>query len=416
MLDRLFKHLDDQVERRRDEQVAFLQRLVRARSANPFTPEISDPGQPIERDVAHLLADRLHGMGLSPVLSGVSDARPNVVALWPANGAGEARSLILNGHMDTVMPGPSWTRDPFGAAIDGGRLYGLGALDMKASLSMCLFAVQALIDAGVQPGGTLALAFVVDEEPGAYSPFGSAYLLEHDLASFTNGTAAALVAEPMNDNVTIGHRGGYRFRLVVRGEATHTGLLAWERGERGHNAITGMARAIMALDGLALPYAVTPAFPGRKPVFTFPTLIQGGVSINAVPDQCVAYGDVRLLPGCDAAAVEAAIRARLDAVGDLVYTLERLLFVPAVEIPPDHDLVESLARQTQAVTGRTPTRLGCGPWNDGWMFITRGIPAICGFGPNGAGVHGPDEYVEVDSLIETTRVVARAIVDFLGMV
>jgi len=72
-------------------------------------------------------------------------------------------------------------------------------------------------------------------------------------------------------------------------------------------------------------------------------------------------------------------------------------------------------QHTQAVTRHTPTRLGCGPWNDGWMFITRGIPAICGFGPNGAGVHGPDEYVELDSVIATTQIVARAVVDYLGV-
>lgn len=413
-MNRLFHHLDDLIDRRRDEHVAFLQALVHTRSANPFTPDTSDPDEPVERAVAHLLAERLRTMGLSPALSGVSDARPNVCAVWPGGNPDRTRALILNGHMDTVMPGSLWTRDPFGAAIDAGRLYGLGALDMKASLSMCVFAVQALVDAGLHPGGDLVLAFVVDEEPGAYSPFGSAYLLEHDLAPFAH-RAAALVAEPMNDNVTIGHRGGYRFRLVVHGAAAHTGLLAWERGELGKNAIADMAQAITALDGLALPHDVTPAFPGRRPVFTFPTLIQGGVSINAVPDQCTAYGDVRLLPGCDAATVESALRARLDRVPGLAYTLEPLLFVPAVAIAPDHALVETLVRHTQAVAGHTPTRLGCGPWNDGWMFITRGIPAVCGFGPNGAGVHAPDEYVELDSLIATTRIVARTIVEYLGV-
>ena len=74
------------------------------------------------------------------------------------------------------------------------------------------------------------------------------------------------------------------------------------------------------------------------------------------------------------------------------------------------------ARRTEEVVGHTPTRLGCGPWNDGWMFISRGIPAVCGFGPNGGGVHAPDEYIELDSLIESTRIVARAVVDYLGVV
>jgi acetylornithine deacetylase/succinyl-diaminopimelate desuccinylase-like protein len=92
--------------------------------------------------------------------------------------------------------------------------------------------------------------------------------------------------------------------------------------------------------------------------------------------------------------------------------LDRLLFVPAVEIAPDEKIVRVLAHHAAAVTGQTPTTLGCGPWNDGWMFITRGIPAVCGFGPNGAGVHGPDEYVTLDSLIATARIYARAVIDF----
>ena len=404
----LFSHLDALIDRHRDAQIAFLQALVRTRSANPFTPDTSRPDEPVEQAVAHRIYDELRGLGLEPELLGVSEARPNVLA-W-VRGAAHERTLILDGHMDTVMPSPLWTRDPFGAVIEDGRLYGLGALDMKASLSVFVYAARALLEAGVALRGDLALAFVVDEEPGGYSSFGSAYLLEHGLT----GTAA-IVGDPEHTNITIGHRGGSRFRLVVRGEAAHSGLLAWERGEIGRNAIRDMARAIMALDGLVIPSDETPAFPGRRSVFTFPTMIEGGTAINTVPDECVAYGDVRLLPGAEAATVEGLIRDRLDAVSGLDYTLERLLYVPPVEIAPDHPLVALLAHHVETLTGAVPTRLGCGPWNDGWMFITRGIPAICGFGPNGQGAHAPDEYVEVDSVIMTTRLYVRAIVEYLGV-
>jgi succinyl-diaminopimelate desuccinylase len=404
-----FTHLDEIITRHRDEQIAFLQALVRARSANPFIPDTSDPSEPIERAVAYLIHDKLREIRLEPEFKGESRERPNVIATLRGTGP-TGRALILNGHMDTVMPSPLWTFDPFGAEIRDGRLYGLGALDMKASLSVFVFVAKALIEVGVTLGGDLILTFVVDEEPGGCSRFGSSYLLENGLSG-----SAAVVAEPENTNVTIGHRGGYRFRLITHGEAAHTGLEAWERGTQGKNAVVDMARAVEALQGLALPFDRTPAFPDRKPVLTFPTMIQGGVSINAVPDQCVAYGDVRLLPGCDADTVESLIRARLDALPGLDYTLDRLLFVPAVEIAPDEKIVRVLARRAAEITGQTPITLGCGPWNDGWMFITRGIPAVCGFGPNGAGVHGPDEYVTLDSVIATTRIYARAVIDFLGM-
>jgi acetylornithine deacetylase len=408
-MDTLFAHLDDIITQQRDDQIAFVQQLVRTRSANPFTPDESDPAVPIERDVARLIFARLRAMGLDPAYRGVTDARPNVVATLAGSGTGD-RSLILNGHMDTVMPSVQWRRDPFGGVIEDNRLYGVGALDMKASLGVLVYAVQALLAAGVELAGDLILAFVVDEEPGACSAFGSGYLLDHGLRA-----TSAIIAEPMNDNVTTGHRGGYRFRLTVTGEAAHTGLLAWERGESGRNAILGMAAAIEALQGVELPFDETPVFPGRRPVFTFPTMIRGGVSINTVPDACTAFGDVRVLPGVEVTEIEQVIRDRLDAIPDLDYALRRLLFVPAVEIPPDHALVQTLVEHTAAVTGYRPSALGCGPWNDGWMFITRGIPAICGFGPNGAGVHAADEYVELDSLVETTRIFARAILTYLGV-
>lgn len=404
----LFWAIDDAIQRRWNDQVMFLQQLIQTRSANPYLAVTSDPHDPIELDVANLIYDKLAAIGFVPECRGVSPERPNVVAEW--RGTGNHHTLILNGHMDTVMPSPDWTRDPFGGEIEDGRMYGLGALDMKASLSMFVFAAWALRDAGVKLAGDLIITFVVDEEPGAYSRFGTAYLLDHQMT----GTAA-IVAEPMNTNVTIGHRGGYRFRLVVRGQATHTGLQLWEDGIAGRNAITDMVQAINALQNLPIPFVATPAFPNRKPVFTFPTKIEGGVSINVVPDRCIAYGDVRLLPGANGDTIEHLIHERLNAIPGLDYTLERLLFVPAVEIPPDSAIVKPLVHHTAAITGQQPTTLGCGPWNDGWMFITHGIPAICGFGPNGAGVHAPDEYVDLDSMHATTRILARAIVDYLGL-
>lgn len=427
---RLIAALDASIARHADDQIAFLQQLVQTPSANPFTPETTDPHRPIERAVAHIIADTLAALGLEPVLSGASPARPNVVARLPGASPG-GPALILNGHMDTVMPGDEWPTDPYAATLHddsstpgGARLVGLGALDMKASLSAFVFLARALREADVALGGELVLTFVVDEEPGGCSALGTAHVLETALGDLVARAAAhhpaaapvaAIVAEPMNDNVATGHRGGYRFKLTTHGAAAHTGLGAWERGEAGRNAILDMMRAVRALHDLELPFTPTPTFPGRVPVFTFPTLIAGGAGINIVPEACHAYGDARLLPGADGDAVEALIRARLDALPDLPYTLDRLLAVPSVTIPAAHSLVQSLVAHTAAVTGQRPTTEGCGPWNDGWMFITRGIPAVCGFGPNGAGVHSPGEYVALASLIETTRILARVVVDLLGV-
>lgn len=404
-----FGKLDDIIQKNSDEQIQFLQALVRAKSNNPYTVENSSAASGVEKEVAYLLRDRLSAIGLNPELVGASAERPNVVARIDGAGS-ERRSLILNGHMDTVMPGKLWTKDPWGAEIDGNKLYGLGVFDMKASLAMFVYIAKAFLECGIRLAGDLILTFVVDEEPGGCSPFGTLYLLENGLTATT-----AIVAEPGNDNVTIGHRGGFRFKVTVRGEAAHTGSLEWETRERGKNAIAGMAAVVREMADIQIPYQHTPAFPDRRSVLTFPTLIQGGTGINAVPDECVAYGDTRLMPGNTEAIVEGLVRERIERVPDLDYTLEKLLYVPAVEIPAQEEIVQILRQRTTEITGVEPTLLGCGPWNDGWMFITRGIPAVCGFGPAGDGAHAPDEFIYLDSFIETTRIYVRAIIDYLGL-
>ncbi len=404
-----FSTLDSIIEKNSADQIGFLQDLVRAQSANPYTVENSTPNSGIEKEMAALIAAKLRAIGLQPELIGASPERPNVIATL--KGARVGKTLALNGHMDTVMPSKQWTMDPFGATIVGQRLYGLGVLDMKASLAIFVYAAQALLEAGVKLGGDLVLTFAVDEEPGGASPYGTNYLLDHGVTATT-----AIVAEPGLDNVTIGHRGGYRFKIIVRGAAAHTGSLQWERREIGKNAIAAMGDVITALRDLEIPSQPAAAFPGRKSVFTFPTLIQGGSTINTVPEECVAYGDSRLMPGNTETQLEDLIRERLATIPGLDYTLEKLLFVPAVEIATDESIVQILKQRTTEITGITPTTEGCGPWNDGWMFISRGIPAICGFGPAGAGVHAADEYVELDSFIATTRIFVRAIIDYLGVV
>src|SRR5215469_3144526 len=230
-----------------DQQVEFLQQMVRARSANPFTPDTSSPDVPVAAEVASVIGKELRSLGFTAELLGVSPGRPNVICRLP--GAGKAvKTLILTTHMDTVEPS-GYTRDPWGAQIEAGRLYGVGAADAKAQIAAFIYAVHALHTVGVTLAGDLTLAFVVDEETGACSPYGTQYLLENGLL----GGNAAIVGEPGDDKIAIGHRGLYRFCLRVQGEAIHTGMKEWEQGTQGRNAILDMARLAVALSKYSLP-------------------------------------------------------------------------------------------------------------------------------------------------------------------
>ena len=390
------------------QQVPFLQRLVRARSVNPFLPESSLPDVPVEEEVAAVIQQELHRLGFQAELIGVSSQRPNVLCSIPGSGKTE-KTLILTTHMDTVEPS-DYSRDPWGAQIEQGRLYGVGSADAKAQIAAFVYAAHALREAGIILAGGLTLAFVVDEEPGACSPYGTQYLLEQGLLRGD----AAIIGEPGNHMIALGHRGIYRFRLQIKGEATHTGVKAWEQRRQGRNAILDMARLAVALAESSLPEMASTAFPNRKSVLTFPTLIRGGSGINVVPGSCEAYGDVRLLPGMTAEEVKMLIRDQLERLAITTYRLDDALFVPAAETDPQADIVQTLATAVETITGARPRLEGSGPACDGWMFITRGIPTVCGYGVACGGVHGTDEWVDLESLRNLTEVYAHAILDYCG--
>lgn len=389
-----------------DEEVAFVSNLVKTKSPNPHTPQDTPLHESVEGEVPTLIFEKLKSIGLMPRYLGASKERPNVVAEW-----GEKRGrmgLMLNGHMDTIPPEGRDMISPYSGVVRNGKLYGLGSLDMKASLAAYIYAVKALITAKVKLKGKLTLAFVVDEETGACSPYGTQYLLDQGCVP-----KACFIGEHGNQYVRTGQRGAYRFKILTRGEAVHTGVSAWERGEKGHNAVVDMARIIDALQGIEIPFKQSRMFADRKPMFTFPTKISGGVSINVVPAICEAYGDVRLLPGNSEAQVKILMIERLQKLG-IPYEIQDLIYVPAVEIDPHDPLVLSLQKVAKAVLGYEPPAKVSGPGTDGWMMVKRDIPTIMGFGPNGGGEHGRGEWVDLASLQQITEVYARFIVDYLG--
>ena len=389
-----------------DEEIAFLSSLVKAKSPNPYTIQDSPLHDSVEGEVPTLIFEKLKSIGLSPRYLGASKERPNVIAEW-----GEKRGrmgLMLNGHMDTIPPEGRDTISPFSGVVRNGKLFGLGSLDMKASLAAYVFAVKALVAAKVKIKGKLTLAFVVDEETGACSPYGTQYLLDQGCVP-----KACLIGEHGSTYIRTAQRGGYRFKIVTKGEAVHTGVSSWERGEVGHNAVVDMAKIINELQGLEIPYKISKMFEGRKPMFTFPTKIVGGAAMNVVPASCEAYGDVRLLPGNSEAQVKLLMIERLQKLG-VPYEIQDLIYVPAVEIEQHDPLVVSLQRSAKSVLGYIPEAKVSGPATDGWMMVKRDIPTIMGFGPDGGGEHGRGEWVDLESLMKITEVYARFIVDYLG--
>lgn len=389
-----------------DEEVAFVSSLVKAPSPNPYTPQDSPLHSAVEGDVPRLIFDKLKEIGLAPKYVGASRERMNVVAEW---GEKRGRSvLMLNGHMDTAALDVRQSGGSYSGIVRDGKIFGHGVLDMKATLAAYIFAVRALMNCKIKISGKLLLAFVVDEESGACSKLGTHYLLENGCLP-----KACLIGEHGSNYVRVGQRGIYRFLIRVKGSAVHTGMSAWEKKEEGRNAVVDMAKVITALQDLHIPFKASKMFEGRRPVMTFPTRITGGSGLNVVPDECVAYGDVRLLPGNSDSQIKLLMVEKLAPLG-LKYEIEDLSYAPAVEVDSHEEVVASLQRAAKTVLGRVPAPKVSGPATEAWMFVKRDIPTIMGFGPDGGGAHERKEWVDIDSLREITEVYANFIADYLG--
>lgn len=394
----------EEIEKSKKEQIDFLQKLIQTRSVNPYMddPTKSSPYDPVELEVADLIFKKLKEIGFSPKFESVSPSRPNVVCQF---GKGK-KTLIFNGHMDTIPPAQGYDFNPFLGFIKNGKLYGAGALDMKSALCCYIFMAKALLKFDKELKGKVCLQFVIDEEPMAASHFGTRYLLEKGYIGQT-----AIIGEPGIKKITIGNRGGYRFKIEVFGDAVHTGCREWEQKKEGLNAILEMAKVINALQSFNFPTKEHPIFPKRKNVLTFPVLIKGGKSINIVPDSCLAFGDARILPGITKEFMEKEIRKTLDRLG-VNYKLTPFVYVPAVFVEPSKPIVQILKNNIRQILKKELLAEGSGPWCDMWIFAEKGIPAV-NFGCDGEGVHDKNEYVELRSLIDVTKIYALTAIDFL---
>ena len=371
--------------------IALLQTLVQTPSVNGVHPEAA---------VAAVVAEFAQAHGLAVEVVAHDPARPNVlVRLGPPGEVG----LLLVAHTDTVAPGDeaAWTHPPFGGVIEGGRLYGRGAVDNKGGLVAALAALLLL--QASPPTRPVLLACVPDEEAGATGTRGIRPL--HALGKL--GGRGAIYTYPGTDELVLGHRGLYRFRLVARGQAVHSGSLAWQQGQ-GCNAVTGLAELALALEGLRFADQAADLFASYRTVVT-PIILHGGVGPSIVPDLAEAYVDVRLTPSVSRAAVEQAVQALVEATTarrpGLRVEVVPDVYLPPTVIPVDSPIVPAVQAAAQARLGRTPVLTVSGPANESYLLNGYGIPT-CIFGPQGGNAHAADEYIVLDSLFAVAEVYA----------
>ena len=412
--------IDAAVDALRPELIEFARSLVRI-------PSVSGSEQAAQRAIAA----KYESLGLSvDIVPSVreeleshpafcDDAVPfvdrlNVVARWRGSGGG--RSLILNGHMDVVPPGDlsKWTRDPWGGEIEGDRLYGRGACDMKSGLAAAVFAVQALQATGVTLPGDVMLQSVIGEESGGVGT----------LATIVRGyrADACVILEPMNLRIAPVQTGALTFRITINGRAAHACMKP-----HGVSAITEFLPIASALEHLNVDRHQR----YRDPLFDDPNniaslslgTVRAGDWPSTVPDLLVAEGRLGVFPNESVAEARAALEATVRGVAagrawlkDNPPVLEWVegQFEPGTT-PLGAPIVERLSANHEEVTGTAASLFGVPCGTDLRLFTRHaGIPTVL-YGPgNIIHAHAADEHISLEQVVTCTKVLARTIVAWCG--
>jgi acetylornithine deacetylase len=350
--------------------------LVAIDSVNPDLV----PGGAGEAEIADFVAGWLREAGLEVELVEAAPGRPSVIGVAPGTGGG--RSLMLNAHMDTV--GVEGMERPFEPRIEGGRLYGRGAYDMKASLAACMLAAARLREERL--AGDVIVAAVADEE---YASIGVQAVLERCRAD------AAIVTEPTALRACVAHKGFVWAEIETSGRAAHG-----SRPAEGVDAIARMAPVLTRLAELQERLDGSEGHELTGPGSVHASLIQGGQELSSYPASCVLSLERRTAPGESAE----DFRRECEALADGIEGAEvRMGLVrDSFSVDPGEPVVAAVTRAAESVTGRPAEVYGETYWMDAAFIQAAGIPTVV-FGPGGEGAHSVDEWVDLASVEACTE-------------
>ena len=380
----------------RDLAVELLHDLVAIDSVNPTLV----PGARGEAAASEFLCKFLRERGIPAELEEAAPGRPNVVALLsprnPADQISEKKSaeLAILAHIDTVGPGDM--PEPFTPRERDGRLYGRGALDIKSGVAAMCAAAIAARDAG-EIQKPLLIAAVVDEECDS---IGTEALLKRYTAD------AAIVIEPTDLRLTIAHKGYAWFEILTHGRAAHGSLPS-----EGRDAIRLMGRVLNILDRKLASLAPHPLL-GHGSLHA--SLIRGGQELSSYPAECRLQIERRMLPEESAGEIEVELRSLVAGLSardpDFRATVRGLGSHPAYEISPDAPIAQLVSNAILKIAGSSAAEhfVGMAAWTDTALLAEAGIPGIV-FGPSGRGLHGKEEYVELDSVAQCGDILLEAI-------
>jgi len=404
------QELDAWIDAHFDEEVAFLQQLVRVPTDTP-------PGDNAHH--AEVTGALLRDFGLAVEAHPVPEDQvraqgmASITNLIVRRNYGQGPTIALNAHGDVVPPGEGWTHDPYGGEIVDGRMYGRATAVSKSDFATFTFALRALEAVARPTRGTVELHFTYDEEFGG--ELGPGWLLAHGLTK-----PDLLIAAGFSYQVVTAHNGCLQLEVTLHGLASHaaypsTGVDALQAANAlltalyAHNAVLRERRSKVA--GITHPYLNV----GR---------IDGGSNTNVVPGKVTLKLDRRMIPEENAAEVEAEVRAliaRAVAAHDARVKVEirRLLLAQALQPQTGNAaLVRAIQRHAGEVFGEVPPEVGTPLYTDVRLYGAAGAAAVIyGAGPRTvleSNAKRADEHLVLDDLRRATKVVARTLAELLA--
>jgi acetylornithine deacetylase len=321
--------------------------------------------------------------------------RPNVIGI--ARGTGSGKTLLLNGHMDTVgIAGMPNAHQP---VIKDGRMYGRGAYDMKSGLAACMIAVAEAKKQRLR--GDVIFTAVIDEE---YASVGTIDLARRFHAD------GAIVAEFTELQLILAHRGFVWLEVETIGKAAHG-----SRPDLGVDAIAKIGKALVEIEKLDQSLRANPTHPLLGSGSLHASLITGGQELSSYPERCILSVERRTLPGETPESVEAEFIKIIQDIqlSDPTFNavVRRGIDRSPMETPEDAEIVQAIQQASAKVLNHPAETAGVQFWTDAAVLSAAGIPSVL-FGPSGAGAHAVEEWVDLESVKACAEIYLATAISF----
>jgi succinyl-diaminopimelate desuccinylase len=404
-----YEQLDAWIDAHFDEEVRFLQELIRVPTDTP-------PGNnaPHAQRTAELLQDFGFAAEQHPVPEAEVRAAglQSITNLLVRRRYGEGRTVLLNAHGDVVPPGEGWEHDPYGGAVEDGKIFGRAAAVSKSDFASYTFAVRALEAVAKPSRGSVELLFTYDEEFGG--ELGPGWMLQRNIVH-----PDLMVAAGFSYQVVTAHNGCLQMEVTVHGKMAHAAIPA--------TGVDALQAATTILSELYQQNTLYQGVTSKVAGITHPYLnvgtITGGTNTNVVPGRVTFKLDRRMIPEENPTEVEASLRQLIEntaaSLPGITVEIKRILLARALQpLPGNQPLVDAIQKHGEQVFGEPIPAMGTPLYTDVRLFGEAGIPGVIyGAGPRTvleSHAKRADERLDLQDLRRATKVMARALSDLLA--